>query len=60
MGLEAMKLGQLYVVHMTYSKHPLRRFIVHLPDFYSLLLQSATRGSGSVLRAHCPIALKLC
>ena len=60
MGLEAMKLGQLYVVHMTYAKRSLRRLIVHLPDFYSLLLQSAIRGSGSVLRAHCPIVLKPC
>ena len=60
MELEATKLGQLYVVHMTYSKHSLRRLLVHLPDFYSLLLQSATLGSGSVLRAHYPIALKLC
>ena len=41
-------------------KRSLRRLIVHFPDFYSLLLQSAIRGSGSVLRAHCPIALKLC
>lgn len=59
MELEAMKLGQLYVVHMTYSKHTLRRLIVHLPDFYSLLLRSAIRGSGSVLRARYPIASKL-
>ena len=60
METKAMKLGQLYVVHMTYSTHSLRRLIVHFPNFYSLLLQSAIRGSGSVLRAHCPIALKLC
>ena len=60
MGMGVMKPGQLYVVHMTYSKHSLRGPIVHFPDFYSLLLQSAIRGSGFALRAHCPTALKLC
>ncbi len=29
MGMEVMKLGQLYVVHITYSKRSLRQLTVH-------------------------------